>query len=61
MRKNVSLDINKNLFTTALVSEQGESPLGVAVRKGDLDMIRWLVKECNANVNGESSNNLCSG
>ena len=42
-------------LTTAPVTKQGESPLAVAVRKRNLDMIKCLVKECNANVNGESS------
>ena len=42
-------------LTTAPVTKQGESPLAVAVRKGNLDMIKCLVKECNANVNDESS------
>ena len=42
-------------LTTAPVTKQGESPLAVAVRRGKLDMIKCLVKECNANVNSESS------
>ena len=42
-------------LTTAPVTKQGESPLAVAVHEGSLDMIKCLVKECNANVNGESS------
>ena len=36
------------------VTKQGESPLAVAVRLWNLDMIKYLVKECNAIVNGES-------
>ena len=42
-------------LTTAPVTKQGESPLAVAVRERNLDMIRCLVNECNVNVNGESS------
>ena len=42
-------------LTTAPVTKQGESPLAVAVRERNFDMIKCLVKECNANVNGESS------
>ena len=42
-------------LTTAPVTKQGESPLAVAVREGRLKVIKCLVKECNANVNGESS------
>ena len=42
-------------LTTAPVTKQGESPLAVAVHERNLDMIKCLVKECNANVNGESS------
>ena len=40
---------------TAPVTKQGESPLAVAVREGRLDVIEYLIKECNANVSGESS------
>ena len=43
---------------TAPVTKQGESPLAVAVRERNLDMIKCLVKECNANVNGKSSASL---
>ena len=42
-------------LTTAPVTKQGQSPLAVAVRERNLDMIKCLAKECNANVNGESS------
>ena len=42
-------------LTTAPVTKQGESPLAVAVRERNLDMVKFLVKECDANVNGESS------
>ena len=41
-------------LTKAPVTKQGESPLAVAVRERNLDMIEYFVKECNANVNGES-------
>ena len=43
-------------LTTAPVTEQGESPLAVAVQEKSLDMIKCLVKECNAIIifNGES-------
>ena len=44
-----------NSLTTAPVTKQGESPLAVAVNKRNIDVIKYLVKECNANVNGESS------
>ena len=40
-------------LTTAPVTKQGESPLAVAVGERNLDMIKCLVNECNANVNGE--------
>ena len=43
-------------LTTAPVTKQGESPLAVAVCESNLDMIKCLAKECNADVNGESSN-----
>ena len=42
-------------LTIAPVTKQGESPLAVAVCEGSLDVIKYLVKECNVNVNGESS------
>ena len=42
------------LLTAAPETKQEESPLAVAVRRGNLDMIKCLVKECNAIVNGES-------
>ena len=42
-------------LTTAPVSKRGESPLAVAVCESNLDMVKCLVKECNADVNGESS------
>ena len=45
-------------LTTALVTKQGESPLAVAVHRGNLKVINYLVKECNANVNGESSRSI---
>ena len=41
-------------LTTAPVTKHRESPLAVAARKRNLDMIKCLVKECNATVNGES-------
>ena len=41
-------------LTTAPVTKQGELPLAVAVRYGNLDVVKYLVKECNVNVNGES-------
>ena len=41
-------------ITTAPVTKQGESPLAVAVHERNLDMVKCLVKECSANVNGES-------
>ena len=31
----------------------GDTPLGLAVYEGSLDVIKYLVLECNANVNGE--------
>ena len=43
------------LLSTDPVTRYGESPLAVAVHKRNLDVIKYLVKECNANVNGESS------
>ena len=58
----VSLNCTHEIFRTiyyslitAPVTKQGESPLAVAVRERNLDMIKCLVNECNANVNGESS------
>ena len=42
-------------LTTAPVTKQGESPLAVAVCESNLDVVKCLVKECNADVNGESS------
>ena len=42
-------------LTTVPVTKQGESPLAVAVRERNLDMIKCLVKECNVKFNGESS------
>ena len=41
-------------LTTAPVIEQGESPLAIAVDERNLDVIKYLVKECNATVGGES-------
>ena len=38
-------------LTTALVTKQA---LAVAVCYGELDVIKYLAKECNANVNGKS-------
>ena len=40
---------------TAPVTNQGESPLALAPREGSLDVIKYLVKECNASVSGKSS------
>ena len=51
--KNILVLIVNKIYSLAFVTEQGESPLGVSVRKGNLDMIKWLVKEFNANVNGK--------
>ena len=47
--------ITTYLPTTAPVTKQGESPLAVAVHESNLDMVKCLVKECNADVNCESS------
>ena len=33
----------------------GELPLAVAVVERNLDLVKYLVKECNTSVNGESS------
>ena len=41
-------------LTTAPLTEQGESPLAIAVHWRSLDVMKYLVKECNATVNGES-------
>ena len=41
-------------FATAPVTKQGESPLAVTVCERNLDVIKYLVKECNANIDGVS-------
>ena len=52
---SVSRDNCAYSLTTARATKQGESPLAVAVHMRNLDVIKYLVKECNVNVNGESS------
>ena len=41
--------------TTAPVTKSGDTMLGLAVRKGQLDIIKFLVTECSVSVNGEPS------
>ena len=53
----VPCDLNTPLhnysLTAASFTKQGKSPLEVAVHERNLSMIRFLVEECKANVNGE--------
>ena len=41
--------------TTAPVTKSGDTMLGLAVRKGQFDIIKYLVTECSVSVNGEQS------
>jgi len=49
--------IQSNMSFCALlpapVTQPGLTPLGFAVSKGKLDVVKFLVRECKANVNGE--------
>ena len=40
-------------LTAAPVTKSGDTLLGLAVREVNFDVIKCLVFECNANVNGE--------
>ena len=40
------------LTTIGAVTRDGLTPLGLAVREGDLDMIKFLIMKCNVAVNG---------
>ena len=42
-------------LTTAPVTKSGDTMLGLAVHKGQFDIIKYLVTECSASVNGEQS------
>ena len=42
-------------LTTAPVTKSGDTMLGLAVRKRQLDIIKYLVTECSVSVNGEQS------
>ena len=41
--------------TTAPVTKSGDTMLGLAVRKGQLRVIKYLVTECSVRVNREQS------
>ena len=41
--------------TTAPVTKSGDTMFGLAVREGQLDIIKYLVTECSASVSGEQS------
>ena len=47
------------------VTSDGLTPLGVAVREGHLDTIKYLITECNVAVSGKLvytvSYNTCAG
>ena len=46
---------------TASVTESGDTALGLAVRKGKLDVITFLVIECSVDISGElKREGLCS-
>ena len=45
--------MNNFLLTTAPVTKSGETLLGLAAHNWELDIIKCLVLECNANVDGE--------
>ena len=40
------------LLTAAPVTKSGDTVLGLAVREGKLDIIKYLVTECSVSVNG---------
>ena len=42
-------------LTTAPVTESGDTMLGLAVHKGHLDIIKYLITECSVSVNSEQS------
>ena len=42
-------------LTTAPVTRSEDTMLGLAVCKGQLDIIKYLVTECSVSVNGEQS------
>ena len=42
-------------LTTAPVTKSGDTMLGLVVRVGQLDIIKYLVTECSVSVNGEQS------
>ncbi len=41
------------LTTIGAVTSDGLTPLGLAVRVGKLDTIKYLIMECNVDVNGK--------
>ena len=45
--------MNNFSLTTAPVTKSGDTLLGLAAHKWKLDVIKCLVLECNADVNGE--------
>ena len=45
--------MNNFSLTTASVTKSGDMLLGLAVHEGKLDVIKCLILECNADVNGE--------
>ena len=42
-------------LTTAPVTKSGDTIMELAVREGQLDIIKYLVAECSVNVNGKQS------
>ncbi len=41
------------LYVTVSVTESGDTALGLAVREGKIDVIKYLVTKCSADVEGE--------
>ncbi len=48
------------LTTKGAVTRDGLTPLGLAVREGKLDTIKYLIMECNVDVNGTRAYNRTS-
>ncbi len=45
--------LSESPLTIGAVTRDGLTPLGLAVREGKLDTIKYLITQCNVAVNGK--------
>ncbi len=55
MHKRNACWLVDSILRVGPVNKQGDTPLGFAIRKGKLEIVKFLVSVVNVDVNGESS------